>query len=78
MSFDDLNEDKIDDIFRVVKPVFFTATRDNEGNWFNKRFYEAIPCQEIFSEELLESTWSLKETLYANGPWYCPANMTSY
>ncbi len=49
VSIDDLNDDKLSDIFRVVKPVFFTATRDNEGKWFNKKFYEAVPCEQIFS-----------------------------
>ena len=63
VSLDDLNDNKVSDIFTVVKPVFFTATRDHEGKWFNKRFYEAVPCEQIFSEELLESTTSLKATL---------------
>ena len=47
VSIDDLNlaKDKVDNLSKIVQPVFFTASRDKEGNWSNKKFYEAVPCE---------------------------------
>jgi len=77
VSLSDLNKagTKVTDLFSMVRPVFFTADRDNQGNWSNKKFYEAIACEEFYGST---ASWSLLETLKSNGPWYCPKGMSFY
>lgn len=79
VSLTDLNDEdsRVANIDTYVQPVFFTASRDNEGNWSNKVFYEAIPCEEVFGEKV-DQTASLAAALESNGPWYCPKDMESY
>lgn len=77
VSLDDLNIDKAANLSSLLQPVFFTATRDFEGNWTNKKFFRAIPCEDVFGDAI-EETESLNSTLTVYGPWYCPANMTTY
>ena len=60
ISLEDLNTglEKMNDLSRVVQPVFFTATRNDQGEWFNKKYYEAVPCEDIFGE-MIDHTPSL-------------------
>ena len=79
VSLDDLNTgaNKAANLTRIVQPVFFTASRTNEGTWFDKKYYEAVPCEDVFGE-MVNYTWSLYQILQANGPWLCPKGLGSY
>ena len=69
--------EKTSNLSRIVQPIFFTASRTEDGSWSNKTYYEAVPCEDVFGDHV-DNTWSLKQILQTNGPWLCPKDLQSY
>ena len=55
-------DEKVSNLSRIVQPIFFTASRTDDGSWSNKTYYEAVPCEEVFGDHV-DNTWSLKQIL---------------